>query len=206
MKSRASVARRVFLLALSLCAIGVTVTLPKAMAEHSFVVKPLTEKKVKQLPTSPWYWLVENFATLADAQAAESPTSLAAEFAGKVWLFSLGPQGRSTPGGTKVAEIGPIPQFSAPEYLLRINNASGPPGAKSPVHTHPGSETFYVLTGQLSQKTADGVSQVDAGKFMTGHGPDTPMEVSSSGTSDLSALVLFIVDASRPFSSPAKLD
>jgi hypothetical protein len=32
-----------------------------------------------------------------------------------------------------------------------------------------------------------------------------PMEVSSSGTSDLNALVMFVVDATKPFSSPATL-
>ncbi len=134
------------------------------------------------------------------------PTSLAVEVAGKVWLFTLGPKGGSTPGGSKVAEIGPVPRISASEYLLRINNAGGPPGAKTPVHTHPSSETFYVLTGQLGQKTPQGVSDVDAGKFMTGHAPDMPMEVFSSGTSDLNVLVMFVVDATRPFSSPAKFD
>ena len=32
-----------------------------------------------------------------------------------------------------------------------------------------------------------------------------PMEVSSSGTSELNALVMFVVDATKPFSSPATL-
>ncbi len=32
------------------------------------------------------------------------------------------------------------------------------------------------------------------------------MEVFSSGTSDLNVLVMFVVDATRPFSSPAKFD
>jgi hypothetical protein len=32
------------------------------------------------------------------------------------------------------------------------------------------------------------------------------MEVASSGTSDLDQLVMFLVDATRPFSSPAKLE
>lgn len=40
---------------------------------------------------------------------------------------------------------------------------------------------------------------------MGGLGADTPMEVFSSGTSDLNALVMFLVDARRPFSSPAAL-
>lgn len=204
MQPRTSVAR--CLVVLVLCAMGTLLSSSLAAAQQQFVVKAVAEKKLKQLPAGPWYWLVENFPTLAQAQAAASPTSLAAEVAGKAWLFTLGPKGSSTHGGSKVAEIGPVPPITAPEYLLRINNAGGPPGAKTPVHTHPGSETFYVLTGQLSQKTPHGVGQVEAGQSMTGHGPDMPMEVSSSGTSDLNVLVMFVVDATRPFSSPAKFD
>jgi len=174
------------------------------MAQQEFFIKPVAEKKLKELPAGPLYWLVENFPTLADAQAAARPTSLAVEAAGKVWLFTLGPKGGSTPGGGKVVEVGPVPPITAPEYKLRINYTGGAPGAKTPVHTHPGSEAFYVLTGRLGQKTPHGVSHVEAGKAMNGHGADMPMEVFSSGTSELAALVMFVVDATRPFSSPAK--
>jgi hypothetical protein len=206
MKIRTSAAQRVIVLGLSLCTVGILLSASKAAAQQEFVVKPVAQKKVQQLPAGPWYWLVETFPTLAQAQAAAGPTSLAAEVGGKAWLFTLGPKGASTHGGSKVAEIGPVPPITAPEYLLRINHASGPPGAKTKVHTHPGSETFYVLTGQLSQKTPHGVSHVDAGQSMAGHGPDMPMEVFSSGTSDLNALVMFVLDATRPFTSPAKLE
>ena len=121
--------------------------------------------------------------------------------------MTLGGQGGSTAGGTKVAEIGPVPlPPSAPEYLLRINNAGGPPGVRTPVHTHPGSETFYVLSGELTQKTPRGVMRVAAGQSMPGHAPGLPMEVSSSGAGDLNALVMFVVDAAKPFSSPAKFE
>ena len=37
-----------------------------------------------------------------------------------------------------------------------------------------------------------------------GHGADMSMQVSSSGTADLHALVMFAVDASKPFSTPAR--
>jgi hypothetical protein len=40
---------------------------------------------------------------------------------------------------------------------------------------------------------------------MLGHPPGTPMEVSSSGSGDLAALVMFVVDAAKPFSSPATM-
>jgi hypothetical protein len=177
-----------------------------AAAQQKFEIKNVAEKKLKLLPAGPLYWRVENLPTLAQAEAAAGETSLAAEVSGKVWLFTLGPKGGSTPGAIRVTEIGPVPTISAAEYLLRINHAGGPPGAKTPVHTHPGSEAFYVLAGRLGQKTPHGVSHTDAGQAMNGHGADMPMEVFSAGTSDLDQLVMFVVDASRPFSSPAKLD
>ena len=184
---------------------GLCLSQPTPPAKQEFVVKPVAEKKLKQLPAGPLHWRVENFPTLAQAQTAAGETALAVEVAGKAWLFTLGPQGGSTPGATRVVEVGPVPPINASEYLLRINNSGGPPGSKTPVHTHPGSEAFYVLTGQLGQKTPHGVSHAEAGKTMNGHGADMPMEVFSSGTSDLNALVMFVVDASRPFSSPATM-
>jgi quercetin dioxygenase-like cupin family protein len=183
---------------------GLLLTAPPAAAQK-FAVKPVAEKKVQHLPPGPLYWRIDNFPTLAEAQAVAGPSALAAEIAGKAWLFTLGPPGGSSPGGSKVAEIGPVPPISAPEYLLRVNTAGGPPGVKTQVHTHPGSETFFVLTGELSQRTPDGAGHVSAGQSMLGHRPDTPMEVSSSGTSELSALVMFVADATRPFSSPATM-
>jgi hypothetical protein len=186
-----------------------------AAAQGQYVVKPVVEKKLKQLPPGPLYWRVENLPTFALAQVAagwkpdlvrydETPV-LAAEVAGKVWLFTLGAKGGSTPGATKVAEIGPVPPITAPEYLLRVNHGNGPPGAKTPVHTHPGSEAFYVVEGRLGQRTPHGVSHVDAGQTMNGHPAGMAMEVFNSGSSELTALIMFVVDASQPFSTPAKL-
>jgi hypothetical protein len=191
---------------LPLCAIAVVPVTPPAAAQQNLVVKPVVESKLKDLPSGPLYWRLENFPTLAQAQATAGPASLAAEVAGEVWLFTLGPKGGLTAGGSKVAEIGPVPPIAAPEYLLRINHAGGPPGATTPVHTHPGSEAFYVLAGRLGQRTPHGVVNANAGQSMNGHGADTPMEVFSAGATDLDQLVMFVVDATRPFSSPAKFE
>jgi hypothetical protein len=174
-----------------------------ALAEQPLVIKPLAEKKVAELSPGPLFWRIENFTTPAQAQAAAGPWSLVAESAGKVWLFTLGPAGGSSAGGTRVAEIGPISRVVAPQYLLRINEASGPPGAITPVHTHPGSEAFFVVAGEQSIRSSHGVMRVKAGQPEAGHGADMPMQVSSSGSSELHALVMFVVDATKPFSSPA---
>ena len=192
--------------ALSLGLLGAPLISSIAASQQKFEIKNVAEKRLKQLPAGPLFWRVESFATLAQAQAAAGETSLAAEVSGKVWLFTLGPKDGATPGGGKIADIGPVPVIAASEYLLRINHAFGPPGAKTPVHSHPGSEAFYVLAGRLGQRTPHGVSYAEAGQAMNGHGADMAMEVFSAGTSDLDQLVMFVVDASRPFSSPAKLE
>jgi len=178
---------------------------PCIAAAAKFEINPIAEKKVSHLPPGPLFWRIDNFPTLAQAQAAAGPTALAAEVAGKVWLFTLETKGGSSPQGSKVTEIGPVPAIAAPEYLLRVNSVNGLPGVQTRVHTHPGVESFYVLAGELTQKTARGVSRIEAGQSLAGKAPGTPMEVSSSGTSDLKALVMFVTDATKPFSSPAQM-
>jgi hypothetical protein len=191
--------------ALALSVLAGLIFSPLAASAQEFTIKAVAEKKVKQLPAGPLFWRIETFPALAQAQAAAGPTGLAAEVSGKVWLFTLGPKGGSSAGSGRVTEIGPVPLVSAPEYLLRINHAGGPPGAKTPAHTHPGSEAFYVLAGRLGQRTPHGVAHADAGQSMNGHGADMPMVVFSAGTTDLDQLVMFVVDATRPFSTPAKM-
>src|SRR5581483_4803847 len=117
-----------------ICVVGLLLPASVEAADPPYVVKPIAEMKVKQLPKGTLYWRVEHFPTLDQAKAAagqyrwnpdtvsyEGRPSLTAEVDGKAWLFTLGAQGGATPGGTKVAEIGPVPPLSAPEYLLRVN-------------------------------------------------------------------------------------
>ncbi len=219
MKPRTHNTKRLVALTLSLCAMGILLSPSPAVAQLKYVVKPVAEKKIRELPAGPLYWRVENFPTVAAAKVAigpdgwnpasvryETTTSLIAEVAGKVRVLTLGPKGSSTPGGSKVAEIGPVPPITAPEYLLRVNHGSGPPGSKTPVHTHPGSEAFYVIAGRLGQTTPHGVAHVETAHTMNGHGPDMPMQVFNAGTTELNALIMFVVDATKPFSVPAKMD
>jgi len=194
--------RFAFALVTLLC--GLALSAAPTIAQQPLLIKPLAEKKVADLPPGPLYWRIETFADRAQAQAAEGAWSLVAESAGKTWLFTLGAPGGSTAGGTKVTELGPIPRVAAPQYLLRINEASGPPGSATPIHTHPGSEAFFVLSGEQSIRGPQGTMRVEAGHATAGQGGGMPMQVSSSGSTDLRALVMFVVDGTRPFSSPAK--
>ena len=174
--------------------------------QEEFVVEDVAEKTVTELPAGPLYWHVENFPALADAEAAAGPLSLAADVEGKVWLFTLGPKGTPMHGGSMVTEIGPLVEVSAPEYLLLIAHGVAAPGATSGVHTHPGTEAFFVLEGQLSQKTPHGVNVVEAGKTLAGGAAEDPMEVTSSGGEELHWLIMFVVDANKPFASDATFE
>jgi hypothetical protein len=197
--------KRILIAAIVVLTSGLSSLPSTAIAQQPLAIKSLAEKKVTELPAGALFWRIENFAALSQAQAAAGQWSLVAESAGKVWLFTLGPAGGSSTGGTKVGEVGPIPRVVASQYLLRINEASGSPGSTTPVHTHPGSEAFFVLTGEQSIRSPHGVMRVTAGKTEAGQGADMPMQVSSTGSTDLHALVMFVVDATKSFSSPASL-
>ena len=175
-----------------------------ATAQPALAVRPLAEKRVDALPAGPLYWRIENLPSPAAAQAAAGPLSIVVTDA-KTWLFTLGPAGGATPGADKVAEVGPIARVDAAHWLLRINDASGPPGSVTPVHSHPGSEAFYVLEGEQTIRDAHGTLHVAPGHAEPGHGAGMAMQVSSTGRGDLHALVMFVVDADKPFSSPAVL-
>jgi hypothetical protein len=176
-----------------------------AVAQQALVIRPLAERKVAELPPGELFWRIETYPSSEAAQAAAGPWSLVTEAAGKVWLFTLGSAGGLSSGGTKVSEVGPIPRVVASQYLLRINEASGPPGSVTPVHSHPGSEAFYVLSGEQSIRGAHGTMVVKSGTPEAGHGAAMAMQVSNTGSTDLQSLVMFVVDATKPFSSPAAL-
>jgi len=134
------------ILVLSLYAMGLV---SAAAAHQANVIELVTQKKVKELPAGPLFWQIQEFPTLSQAKSASFEMSIALEAAGKGWLFTLGPMGGSCPGGSKLAEIGPVQPAAATEDLLRVSWVIVTPGSTLPVHTHRGSEAFYVLAGRL---------------------------------------------------------
>jgi quercetin dioxygenase-like cupin family protein len=71
-------------------------------------------------------------------------------------------------------------------------SVGGPKGSASAPYTHPGSEAFYVLKGELGQKTPHEDTRLAAGQSMVGHGTDVPMIVYNSGSEDLREFALFV--------------
>lgn len=173
--------------------------------QPGFAVVNVAERTLDKLPPGPLYWRIETFTSRANADKAAEASSLMVDVNGSYWLFTLA--GKSGKGrGTLVDTIGPVPAIEAPKYLLRINRAGGPPGVQTPVHTHPGSEAFHVLTGRLCQRTEHGTVTLDAGESMNGHEPGMVMQLTSCGAETLDQLVMFVVDATKPFSPIASFN
>lgn len=176
-----------------------------AQSKGKFVVTKMAEKTVEVLPDGELYWHVENFGSLDAAKSAGGDYSLAAEFDDKAWLFTLADRKAGGMGGTPVASIGPVPRIDSDGFLLRVNNATAPVGAKTTIHSHPGPEAFLILSGQLTQHTRFGMHVLNAGATMPGV-PDQAMEIHSTGDEELRELIMFVVDPSRPFAEEATLN
>lgn len=194
---------RLFWRVMGVAAIVLPAPTSAQQAEPAFVVTPVAEKTVRSLPPGPLYWRIERFANAAQAHADARPEALFVTDVDVIWRFTLA-TGKVSKPGASVVQIGPVPAPRASAYLLRINRAGGPPGVKTPVHTHPGSEAFYVLSGALCQRTEHGTVRLDAGQSMNGHAPEMTMQLSSCGATSLDQFVLFVVDARKPFSTPAQ--
>lgn len=192
--------------ALLAAVIALTASGAVAQDQPEFMVETVAEKPLAALPEGELFWHAETFATIEEADAAAPETGIPAEVGGKSWLLTLGPEDMPGHGGDQVATIGPIDRFDASEYLLRIVASDAPPGAKTSQHSHPGSEAIYILSGEATVRWPDRTEVAGVGEYMAGAAPHTAMEAISTGDETLVELVMFVVDAKEPFSTPATLE
>jgi len=175
-----------------------TVGLPGA---RQLAVKPFTT-----LPKGILFLRVENFSTTKAAQDAATSASAVVEWAGKIWLLTLGPKGMRS-SGTLVAEVGPVPDVPpASSYVLDVNEADFGPEMKAQVarqvHTHPGPEIFFLLTGEQCLETPIGATRARAGEGMVAPA-NTPMQLNITGSSKRDAFFVVVHDAMKPRVTPS---
>jgi len=166
------------------------------------VSKGLGEKTTKQLPAGRLYWRLESFASKAAAEGAAGPYAVPFETGGKFWLGTIATKGETTPGGTLVAEMGPLPMPTATEYRLRVQERVSQPGCEGDMHTHPGAEAWYMLAGEQTVITLQGETTITAGQTLVAPPPGQPMQLAYRGTEISDALTFLALDASQPNSSP----
>ena len=142
------------------------------------------------------YWHIRTFANRAAAEAAKSATGIVAEEDGRVWLSEFGARSVVVKGGQAVAVVGPLKLLPAKSYTAVLSFAVMRPGDRSRVHTHPGPEGWYMITGEQCLETPAGANRAKAGGTMTVL-PSVPMELSVTGTVLRKSLVLVIHDSSQ---------
>ena len=177
-----------------------------AQEAPKFVVTKVAEKPLARLPEGNLYWTAETFSTLDAAKAATTDAAVAVEIDGMSWLLSLGPEDKVGHGGQWMASIGPIDRFDAPSYLLRINVSDALPGTETSVHSHPGAEAMYVISGEATVNWPGKTAVIKAGEGSPGQPPHTPMLAASTGDDTLKELIMFVVDPSQDFARPEQMN
>src|SRR5207237_8862090 len=69
-----------------------------------------------QLPQRPIFWHLDTYSTHAQAETAKGQRGTVVESLGKVWLLTIDVAGWRRSGGSRVAEIGPLPVNSDAQY------------------------------------------------------------------------------------------
>lgn len=142
------------------------------------------------------YWHLRVFPSRVEAEAVKSPTGIVVEEDRRVWLSEFGAQDSAPRGGEGVAVIGPLELPPAKTYDAVLSYAVMRPGDRSLVHTHPGSEGWYMLAGEQCLETPSGTKRAGVGETIT-VSPNVPMELSIVGTTIRRSLVLIIHDSAQ---------
>ena len=169
-------------------------------AAHELAVKQFTK-----LPQGVLYLRFENFSTRESAHHSETPLGVSLEWAGRIWLLTLGPKGERTRGGVFVAEVGPVPPIPpAARYVMEVDEANLGPESNAQIgrlgHVHPGPEIFYLLTGEQCLETPSGIQRARAGEGITAPA-NTPMALNILGSSKRDAFFVVVHDATKPFAT-----
>jgi quercetin dioxygenase-like cupin family protein len=162
----------------------------------------LSDEKLGQLPQDPLFWHLTNYSTRAEAEAAKGARGTVIEALQKVWLSTIAEAGGPTPGGMRVAEIGPLPGISNEGYTAHYMEAVSAPGSTSRnAHRHDGPEAWYNLTGEVCLETPDGMKIAHAGESTIAP-PGLPMKATTVGTELRRSLVLVLHETAKPWVTP----
>jgi quercetin dioxygenase-like cupin family protein len=155
-----------------------------------------------QLPHQPIFWHLDTYPTRAAAEATGGLRGTVVESLGQVWLFTIDVAGWRPSGGTRIAEIGPLPVSAVAEYSAQYMEAVFTPGMTAPAHRHSGPEAWYTLSGETCLETPAGkmIGRAGGSHVIVPGGP--PMHLTATGTEIRRALVLILHDSAEPPTTP----
>ncbi|MET0179117.1 MAG: cupin domain-containing protein [Novosphingobium sp.] len=127
------------------------------------------------------YWSAYTFPAAEAAAAAVKGHmwSVVTRSHGLYWAHILGRQPMALRTGKRMAMVGPMVLAPGKPIRARFIEANFPPGMRTPVHSHPGPEGFYVLDGIQCMETPSIKRRATAGQTMivparTPHFQSTP--------------------------------
>jgi quercetin dioxygenase-like cupin family protein len=151
-----------------------------------------------ELPQQPLYWQIESYPTRAAAEAAKGPHATVVEALDKVWLMAIAEAGWRSPGGTHVAEIGPLVVKPNTKYIAQYMQGVMLPGAQTGVHHHPGPEVLYTIAGEECMETMEGKFVGRPGETPVIVPAEVPHRLTITGVSQRRSLALILHDSTQP--------
>ena len=111
---------------------------------------------------------------------------------------------RGAPGAQRVFESEPLEGIPSPAAVSLIEVTVPPRGGRTTVHTHPGPEFIYELSGQIDYQNAlVGTKRLGPGGA-EGIPPNTAVQKRNPYADPATFLSLFLVDPERPFAPKAE--
>jgi quercetin dioxygenase-like cupin family protein len=151
-------------------------------------------------------------ASLGQGEAAVLPQDVPHRHEGGdhgavLWEIRLARPGASAPPGTPgvrpVFESAPLEGVPAPAEVSLIEVTVPPRGGRTTVHTHPGPEFVYQLSGRIDyQNEIVGIKRLGPGGA-EGIPPGTAVQKRNPYADPATFLSLFLVDPDRPFAPKA---
>jgi quercetin dioxygenase-like cupin family protein len=137
------------------------------------------------------FWHIAEFADLpaAETEARQHRWSKVVSAYGRIWLLVIGARDEPVSSDKRGAVIGPMNVPSVGTISVRILTSTFPPGMRTRVHMHPGSEAFYVIDGEQCVETPTVRHRITAGhSYIVQSG--THVQAAARGRKSLVALIL----------------
>ncbi len=150
----------------------------------------LAELSVENAPRQ-LYWHIAEFADLAaaEAEARQHRSSKAVTAHDRVWLLVIGARNDRISSGKPATPIGPMDVPPVGTVTVRFLTSTFPPAMRTRVHSHPGSEAFYVIDGEQCVETPTVRHRITAGhSYIVQSG--IHVQASARGRKSLVALIL----------------
>ncbi|MES2272374.1 MAG: cupin domain-containing protein [Pseudomonadota bacterium] len=150
----------------------------------------LAEMSVEHAPKQV-YWHIFEFPDVAAAEteARKHRWSKVVSAHASAWLYVIGERKIPVSSGKPSAIIGPMDVPSGNTVSVRFLTSTFPPGMRTRIHSHPGSEAFYVIEGEQCVETPTGRHRITAGhSYIVQSG--IHVQAAARGRKSLVALIL----------------